>query len=48
VRFNIVNMVKKHTLFEEGVRPVGWFKGDKVGWHPIGSNIDYQKSYVNR
>jgi len=41
-------MVKKHSLFEEGVRPVGCFVGDGHGWQSIGRNIDYQKSYVCR
>lgn len=48
-RFNIVNLIKKHSLFEEGVRPVGFsLQQSHRGWHSIGTHIDYQKSYVSR
>lgn len=47
VRFSIVNLVKKHSLMEEGVRPVGCF-GRQGEWRPIGRDQDYQKSYVGR
>lgn len=48
-RFNIVNLIKKHSLFEEGVRPVGFsLQQSHRGWHSIGKEIDYQKSYISR
>ena len=49
VRFNIVNLIKKHTLFEEGVLPVGLStKSEKKEWVSVGRDVDYQKSYVTR
>jgi murein tripeptide amidase MpaA len=42
-------MVKKHSLFEEGVLPVGLSLKDKEkGWQHIGRDIDYQKSFITR
>ena len=49
VKFNIINCIKKHSLFEEGVLPVGLSIKDKEsGWRSMGRDIDYQKSYVTR
>lgn len=48
-RFNIVNLIKKHSLVEEGVRPLGFsVKQSHKGWQPIGEQIEYGKSFVAR
>lgn len=49
VKFNIVNLIKKHSLFEDGVKPVACNEKDKdKGWREVGRDVEYQKSYINR
>ena len=52
VRINIVNFIKKHMMFLDGVRPVAFStKGsqeEKKGWFFAGKNLVYQKSYITR
>ena len=59
VRFNVVNFIKKRLMFLDGVRPVGFSmkshhskseeqQESTKGWHTIGSNIAYKKSYISR
>lgn len=48
-RLNIVNMVKKRSLFTEGVRPV-WFRitRPELGWHSTANQVNYYRSLVYR
>jgi len=52
VKFNIVNFIKKKLMFLDGVKPVGFsllsHEKNGKGWHSIGSNVEYKKSYINR
>lgn len=48
-KINIVNLVKKRSMFMEGVRPV-WARSSRIdlGWHSTATDINYYKSMVYR
>jgi len=51
VRFNIVNLVKKESLFSYGLKPLVYsdkLQSQGVGWHRGGIKVVYEKNNIKR
>ena len=48
LKFNIVNLGKKHSLFDQGMKPytfsLGRFEKRKVGWVREGMKVNYEEN----
>jgi cytosolic carboxypeptidase protein 2/3 len=49
VRFNIVNLVKRESLFSYGLKPLAFIPKDPgVGWHRSGLRVSYEPNSLRR
>ena len=52
MKFNIVNLYKDRSLFENGMRPVVFsqrdFEKKNIGWHRDGINVTYIRNDYKR
>lgn len=52
IKFNIVNLSKKHSLFDLGMKPYAFslcrYQKRKVGWVREGTRINYEENKLFR
>lgn len=49
VRINIVNLVKKESLFSYGLKPLAYSdKQPKMGWMRSGHKVNYEENQIKR
>ncbi len=52
MKFNIINLIKPHSLYEHGMKPAVFsekhFQNTKEGWHKDGTNIAYYENEIKK
>jgi len=48
VIFRIINLYKKHSLFEKGLLPAVFSESSNCGWVRSGFDVAYGKGFIRR